>query len=191
MAGPPIQPKIEDKLTEHSWPKFLHPWPLSDKYFLVACKPEPDAPWGIYLVDIFDNLIPIMQTAEAALFEPGKGWSYADTNYVLAGFVVERVTGKGLFAAAKELVLGPGRVSKSDPRMARVLDEHPRLDRWRTWRLAETATVYVLVARRWFSRLLVVVNKETLELRRLATGGGLTSAWHDVAADQWELALKQ
>ena len=50
-------PKIEDKLTEHSWPKFLHPWPLSEKYFLVACKPDPDALWGIYLVDVFDNML--------------------------------------------------------------------------------------------------------------------------------------
>ena len=55
--GPPVRPKIEDKLTEHSWPKFLHPWPLSEKYFLVACKPDPDALWGIYLVDVFDNRV--------------------------------------------------------------------------------------------------------------------------------------
>jgi hypothetical protein len=70
MAGPPIQPKIEDKLTEHSWPKFLHPWPLSDKYFLVACKPEPDALWGIYLVDVFDNMVLLREEPGHALLEP-------------------------------------------------------------------------------------------------------------------------
>ena len=32
------------------------PYPLSDKYFLVACKPDADALWGIYLVDVFDNM---------------------------------------------------------------------------------------------------------------------------------------
>jgi hypothetical protein len=26
--GQKVEPVIEDKLTEHSWPKFLHPWPL-------------------------------------------------------------------------------------------------------------------------------------------------------------------
>ncbi len=68
--GPPVLPKIEDKLTEHSWPKFLHPWPLSEKYFLVACKPEPDALWGIYLVDVFDNLTLVKEEEGVALLEP-------------------------------------------------------------------------------------------------------------------------
>jgi formylglycine-generating enzyme required for sulfatase activity len=68
--GPPVLPKIEDKLTEHSWPKFLHPWPLSEKYFLVACKPNPDALWGIYLADVFDNLTLVKEEEGVALLEP-------------------------------------------------------------------------------------------------------------------------
>jgi formylglycine-generating enzyme required for sulfatase activity len=69
-AGPPVEPKIEDKLTEHSWPKFLHPWPLNDKYFLVACKPDPDALWGIYLVDVFDNRVLLKEEEGFALLQP-------------------------------------------------------------------------------------------------------------------------
>ncbi len=68
--GPPVQARIEDKLTEHSWPKFLHPWPLSEKHFLVACKPEPDALWGIYLVDTFDNRVLLKEEEGFALLEP-------------------------------------------------------------------------------------------------------------------------
>ncbi len=68
--GPPVLPKIEDKLTEHSWPKFLHPWPLSERYFLVACKPEPDALWGLYLVDVFDNMTLVKDEEGFALLEP-------------------------------------------------------------------------------------------------------------------------
>jgi formylglycine-generating enzyme required for sulfatase activity len=68
--GPPVEAKIEDKLTEHSWPKFLHPWPLSDKYFLVACKPEPESLWGIYLVDVFDNMVLLKEEEGCALLEP-------------------------------------------------------------------------------------------------------------------------
>ncbi len=68
--GKPVEPLIRDGLTLDSWPKFLHPFPLSDKFFLASCKPTPDAPWGIYLVDAFDNLVPIAQLADAALFEP-------------------------------------------------------------------------------------------------------------------------
>ena len=43
--GKKVEPLIRDGLTLESWPKFLHPWPLSEKYFLVACKPSPRAPW--------------------------------------------------------------------------------------------------------------------------------------------------
>ena len=68
--GRPVEPKIEDKLTEHSWPKFLHPWPLNEKYFLVACKPEPDSLWGIYLVDVFDNMVLVKEEEHFALLQP-------------------------------------------------------------------------------------------------------------------------
>ncbi|MDA1277135.1 MAG: SUMF1/EgtB/PvdO family nonheme iron enzyme [Verrucomicrobia bacterium] len=68
--GEKVVPLIRDGLTLESWPKFLHPWPLSEKYFLVACKPSPRAPWGIYLADVFDNLLPLKQLPEFALFEP-------------------------------------------------------------------------------------------------------------------------
>ena len=65
-----VEPLIEDKLTQHSWPKFLHPYPLSDKYFLVSCKPTPDSLWGIYLVDVFDNLLLLREEEGCALLEP-------------------------------------------------------------------------------------------------------------------------
>ncbi len=68
--GQKVQPLIEDKLTEHSWPKFLHPWPLSEKYFIVACKPSPDSLWGIYLVDIFDNMTLLKEEEHFVLLEP-------------------------------------------------------------------------------------------------------------------------
>ena len=68
--GKKVEPLIRDGLTLESWPKFLHPWPLSEKYFLVACKPAPRAPWGIYLADVFDNLLPLKQLPDFALLEP-------------------------------------------------------------------------------------------------------------------------
>jgi formylglycine-generating enzyme required for sulfatase activity len=68
--GQKIQPIIEDKLTLDSWPKFLHPWPLSEKYFLVSCKPQPNDLWGIYLVDIFDNIVLVKEVEDYALLEP-------------------------------------------------------------------------------------------------------------------------
>ena len=68
--GQRVEPLIEDKLTEHSWPKFAHPWPLSDKYFLVAGKPEPESLWGIYLLDVFDNMVLLKEEERQALLEP-------------------------------------------------------------------------------------------------------------------------
>ena len=51
--GKSVEPVLRDGLVKESWPKFLHPWPLSDKYFIVSAKPTPQANWGIYLVDVF------------------------------------------------------------------------------------------------------------------------------------------
>ena len=65
-----VAPLIEDKLTLGTWPKFLHPWPLNEKYFLVACKPTPQDLWGIYLVDTFDNIVLVKEVEGHALLEP-------------------------------------------------------------------------------------------------------------------------
>lgn len=66
----PIVPIIKDELVEDVWPQFMKPFPLNEKYFLVACKPAPDALWGIYLVDIFDNLTLITEQEGEGLTAP-------------------------------------------------------------------------------------------------------------------------
>ena len=68
--GKEVKAAIGDAIVEGSWPKFLHPYPLSDKYFLVSMKPSPQATWGIYLVDVFDNLLLIREEPNYVLFEP-------------------------------------------------------------------------------------------------------------------------
>jgi hypothetical protein len=65
-----VEPVLLDGLVGASWPKFLHPWPLSEKYFLAAVKPDPDGSWGIYLADVFDNLTLVKEVPGHALFEP-------------------------------------------------------------------------------------------------------------------------
>jgi len=42
-----------------------------------------------------------------ALFPPGQGWAYSDTGYILAGLVVEAVTGQLLFDQLRERFLLP------------------------------------------------------------------------------------
>ena len=68
--GGRVDPVIRDNLVTASWPKFLHPYPLSDKYFLVSCKPASGSLWGIYLADVFDNLLCLRQEEGCALLEP-------------------------------------------------------------------------------------------------------------------------
>jgi hypothetical protein len=68
--GRSVPPVIRDALVDQSWPKFLHPYPLSDKYFVVSCKPSPDAEWGLYLADVFDNLLLLHEEAGFACLEP-------------------------------------------------------------------------------------------------------------------------
>ncbi len=68
--GKKVEPVLLDNLVDKSWPKFLHPYPLSDKYFLVSCQPTPQSLWGIYLVDVFDNMTLLHEVDGYALLEP-------------------------------------------------------------------------------------------------------------------------
>ena len=68
--GKRVPPTIADALVNSSWPKFLHPYPLSDKYFLVSCQPNPKSSWGLYLVDVFDNMLLLQEAPGYALLEP-------------------------------------------------------------------------------------------------------------------------
>lgn len=68
--GKPVIGEVKDQLVNDSWPKFLHPYPLNDKYFLVAAQPTANSGWGLYLVDIFDNMVLLKQEKDAAIFEP-------------------------------------------------------------------------------------------------------------------------
>jgi formylglycine-generating enzyme required for sulfatase activity len=68
--GERIEPTIRDNLTGGDWPQFLHPYPLNEKYYLVAMKRHAKANWGIFLVDVFDNLVPLLQSDRHDFFEP-------------------------------------------------------------------------------------------------------------------------
>ncbi|MEU0629538.1 serine hydrolase domain-containing protein [Streptomyces sp. NPDC005989] len=48
-----------------------------------------------------------LSLSKPARFEPGTGWSYANTNYVLARLVIERVTGRSYAGELQRLILGP------------------------------------------------------------------------------------
>ncbi len=68
--GKKVVPRMADYYVDHIWPKFLHPYPISDKYFLVAGKMSAKEKWGLYLVDVYDNIVLIKEDEKYALLEP-------------------------------------------------------------------------------------------------------------------------
>ena len=68
--GEKVEPVILDGLAASSWPRFLHPYPLGEKHFLVACRPTKASLWGVYLVDVFDNFVLLHEEPGWAFLEP-------------------------------------------------------------------------------------------------------------------------
>ena len=67
--GQPVEPTMKDQLVTDAWPKFAAPYPLADpktnlgagKYFLACVQKNAWAKWQLCLVDIFDNMTPIVE----------------------------------------------------------------------------------------------------------------------------------
>ena len=68
--GKEVQPVVIDLPIAQTWPKFAHPFPISEEFFLVSCKRSAAEPWEICLVDVFDNIVTLCRDAENALLEP-------------------------------------------------------------------------------------------------------------------------
>ena len=69
--------------------------------FVAKMREEPDKLW---------EPLEILAWTKANLrphFPPGAGWHYADTGFVLAGLIIESVSGKALHAAMRERIFGP------------------------------------------------------------------------------------
>lgn len=52
---------------------------------------------------------------EKAPFEAGKGWDYSDTNYIVLGMVIEKVTGKTFYGEANKRLLKPLKLKDTIP----------------------------------------------------------------------------
>ncbi|MDQ3180769.1 MAG: beta-lactamase family protein, partial [Acidobacteriota bacterium] len=58
---------------------------------------------------------------EKAAFEAGKGWDYSDTNYIVLGMIIEKVTGKKYYAEAKRRILKPLKFERTFPQDRREI----------------------------------------------------------------------
>ncbi len=54
-----------DHLVDGVYPQFYQPYPVSADYFLVVAKLTSGSDWNLYLVDTFDNFVPVV-TGEAS-----------------------------------------------------------------------------------------------------------------------------
>ncbi len=68
--GRKIEPVVVDGFFAKSWPKILHPQPLSENYHLAAVKLDAADKFGIYLIDSFDNLLPLKRSRTHHFLEP-------------------------------------------------------------------------------------------------------------------------
>ncbi|MFO0848488.1 MAG: serine hydrolase domain-containing protein [Gemmataceae bacterium] len=86
------------------------------KGFETAIKADPDREWKpaellAYVLDV------------KPLFAAGKGWAYADTNYILVGMVAEKATGKPLFAEVVRRLVEPLKLDRTVPSDRRVIPD--------------------------------------------------------------------
>lgn len=52
---------------------------------------------------------------EKAPFEAGKGWDYSDTNYIVLGMIIEKVTGRKFYDEANRRLLKPLKLTNTTP----------------------------------------------------------------------------
>lgn len=82
-------------------------WVLDPKLWTRLLE-NPDETWTVEqrLAYVFDA---------KPLFEAGKGWSYADTNYIVLGAIVEKVTGRSFYEYVQKHLLEPLKLTDTVP----------------------------------------------------------------------------
>lgn len=84
------------------------------KDFVRALKEQPDKVWKP------EELIAFILGREP-LFDAGKDWSYADTNYILVGMIFERVSGKTVYGEVERRILKPLKLKETLPSDSRMI----------------------------------------------------------------------
>ena len=82
--------------------------------FLEQLPRDPEKTWKPeeLLSFIFDK---------KPIHEVGKGWAYSDTNYIILGMIIEKVTGNRFYNEAQKRFLSPLKLDKTSPAVGRVL----------------------------------------------------------------------
>jgi len=70
----------------------------------------------------YDELIAYV-LKKKSLFPAGQGYNYSDTNYILVGMIIEKVTGRSLYELIDEKILKPFKLERTIPSNALTLPE--------------------------------------------------------------------
>lgn len=84
------------------------------KGITAAVQADPDRVWKP------EELVAYVLDAKPA-FAPGKGFAYADTDYILVGMAAEKAGGKPLFAEIERRLLQPLKLDRTTPSDRRVI----------------------------------------------------------------------
>lgn len=84
--------------------------------FMEKLKRNPDKVW-----EPEENISYVLGLDP--LFEPGEGWGYADTNYLILGYIAEKISGRDLYGLVREKVIGPYGLSRTEPSVKRDLKD--------------------------------------------------------------------
>jgi D-alanyl-D-alanine carboxypeptidase len=87
-----------------------------NKDFIAEMKKDPDRIWKP------EELFTYILDAKP-LFPAGKGWSYADTNYILVGIIFEQVTKRTVYGEVQRRILGPFKLERTIPSDRRSLPD--------------------------------------------------------------------
>ena len=87
-----------------------------NKDFIAEMRKDPDRIWKP------EELLTYILDAKP-LFPAGKGWSYADTNYILVGMIYERITRKTVYGEVQRRILTPLKLERTIPSDRRVLTD--------------------------------------------------------------------
>ena len=80
--------------------------------FTADLRAQPDRVWKPE-----DQLAYLFDTTAA--FLPGEGWDYSDTNYIVLGMIMERITGTKLYDEVRQRFLGPLALTRVVPTTSR------------------------------------------------------------------------
>ncbi len=84
--------------------------------FLMEVKKDPDRVWKP------EELISYI-LSDKPLFEAGKGFTYADTNYILLGMIIEKIERRPYYDVLSERILEPLNLQDIIPTDRRVIEE--------------------------------------------------------------------